>query len=137
MPTTALDPITAGLNIGSQLIDRLWPDQEKKDAAKLELLKLQQSGELAQIAGQLEINKEEAKSSSVFVAGARPFVMWVCGVGCAWNWIGLPVGLFISAALGHPLELRQADISEMMPLLFGMLGLGAYRTYEKTKGVAS
>jgi hypothetical protein len=133
----ALDPLTAALDIGGKLIDRLWPDPEKAAAAKLELIKLQQSGELAQIAGQLEINKAEAAHSSVFVAGWRPAIGWVCGAACAWNWIGLPVvkaGLLIA---GTPIALASADLTEMLPVLMGMLGLGGLRTVEKIQGVAS
>lgn len=54
-----------------------------------------------------------------------------------WNWIGLPIAKFGMAMYGHPLELAPADISEMMPVLFGMLGLGALRTAEKVNGVAA
>lgn len=133
----SFDPLTAVLDIGSKVIDRLWPDPIQRDAAKLELFKLQQAGELAQITGQLDINKEEAKSSSVFVSGWRPAIGWVCGAACAWNWIGLPMAEFGMAMLGHPLDLAPADISEMMPVLFGMLGLGALRTAEKVNGVAA
>ena len=132
-----MDPITAVLDIGSKVIDRLWPDPVQRDAAKLELFKLQQAGELAQITGQLEINKEEAKSASVFVSGWRPAIGWVCGMACAWNWIGLPIAKFGMMLYGHPIELSPADISEMMPVLFGMLGLGALRTAEKVNGVAA
>jgi Holin of 3TMs, for gene-transfer release len=128
----ALDPISAALDIGGKVIDRLWPDPAQRAAAQLELLKLQQSGELAQIA----VNVEEAKSASVFVAGWRPAIGWVAGAACAWNWIGLPVAKFALALLGHPLDLAPADLSEMMPVLMGMLGLGAMRTAEKFKGVA-
>jgi len=70
----SLDPVTALLDIGGKVIDRLWPDPTQAANAKLELFKLQQSGELAQIAGQLEINKVEAANPSVFVSGWRPFV---------------------------------------------------------------
>jgi hypothetical protein len=133
----AIDPITALFDIGGKVIDRLWPDPVQAAAAKLELLKLQQSGELAQIAGQLEINKEEAKSASVFVSGWRPFIGWVCGAACAWNWIGLPVALFVAAYLSNPLNLKPADISEMLPVLMGMLGLGGLRTLEKINNVAA
>lgn len=128
----ALDPISAALAIGGQVIDRLWPDPAQRAAAQLELLKLQQSGELAQIA----VNTEEAKSASVFVAGWRPAIGWVCGAACAWNWIGLPVAKFGLAVAGHPLDIAPADLAEMLPLLLGMLGLGALRTVEKTQGVA-
>jgi hypothetical protein len=71
----ALDPVTALLDVGGKVIDRLWPDPLQAAQAKLELIKLQQSGELAQIAGQLEINKAEAASPSPFTSGWRPFVV--------------------------------------------------------------
>jgi hypothetical protein len=132
----SLDPVSALLDIGGKVIDRLWPDPVQAANAKLELIKLQQSGELAVIVGQLEINKAEAASASVFVSGWRPFIGWVCGAACAWNWIGLKIALFAAAYFEHPLTLAPADLSEMMPVLMGMLGIGAMRTIEKLNGVA-
>ena len=87
----AFDPISAALDIGGKLIDRLWPDPTQAAQAKLELFKLQQSGELAQITGQLEINKAEAQHSSVFVAGWRPFIGWVCGSALAYQYLIRPL----------------------------------------------
>jgi hypothetical protein len=133
----ALDPITAVLDIGSKVIDRLWPDPAQAASAKLELYKLQQSGELQQIMGQLEINKAEAASASVFVSGWRPFIGWVCGIACAWNWVGISVAKVIAAFFQYPIVLTPADLSEMLPVLMGMLGLGVLRTAEKIKGVAA
>lgn len=130
-------PIAVGalLEIGSKVLDRLFPDPEQANAAKLELLKLEQSGELAVMTGQMEINKVEAASASLFASGWRPFVGWVCGVGCAWNWIGLPVAKFALLVMGNPIEMEQADLSEMLPLLIGLLGLGTLRSYERVKNV--
>ena len=128
----AMDPVTAALDIGGKVIDRLWPNPADAAAAKLELLKLQQSGELAQIG----VNTEKAKSTSVFVAGWRPSIGWVCSTACAWNWIGLPIAKLVLALTGHPLDLAPADLSEMLPVLMGMLGLGGLRTIEKLNGKA-
>jgi len=126
----ALDPITAALDIGGKIIDKLWPDPAQRDLAKLELLRLQQSGELAQIA----VNQEEAKSTSIFVSGWRPSIGWVCSAACAWNWIGLPIAKFFLVVFGVAVVgLNPADLSEMLPILVGMLGLGGLRTYEKIK----
>ena len=132
----SLDPVSALLEIGGKVIDRVWPDPVQAATAKLELIKLQQSGELAVIVGQLEINKAEAASASVFVSGWRPFIGWVCGAACAWNWIGLKIALFVAAYFNHPVTLAPADLSEMTPVLMGMLGIGAMRTIEKLNGVA-
>jgi hypothetical protein len=74
---------------------------------------------------QADTNTAEASNGSTFVSGWRPFIGWVCGAGCAWNWIGLPVAKFIAAAIGHPINVAPADITEMLPLLAGMLGLGS------------
>lgn len=133
----ALDPVTALLDIGGKVIDRIFPDPTQRAAAQLELLKLQQSGALQEMTAQTNINQVEAASSSLFVSGWRPFVGWVCGTGCAWNWIGLPVSMFLMTAFGHPIAMKAADLSEMMPLLLGMLGIGSLRTIEKIRGVAS
>ena len=132
----SLDPVSALLDIGGKVIDRVWPDPIQAATAKLELIKLQQSGELAAMAGQMEINKVEAASTSVFVSGWRPFIGWVCGAACAWNWIGLKIALFAAAYFEHPLTLAPADLSEMTPVLMGMLGIGGLRTIEKLNGVA-
>ena len=130
-------PLAVGalIEVGSKVLDRLFPDPEQANAAKLELLKLQQSGELAVMTGQMEINKVEAGSNSLFTSGWRPFVGWVCGAGCAWNWVGLPVAKFVMLAMGNPLDIDQADLSEMLPLLIGLLGLGTLRSYERVKNV--
>ena len=140
----ALDPVTALLDIGTKVIERIWPDPAQAASAKLELLKMQQTGELAALAaetdlakGQLAINQAEAASTSVFVSGWRPALGWICGAAFAWNWVGLPVARFGMAVWGHPMELASADMSEMLPVLFGMLGLGGMRSWEKSRGVAS
>lgn len=132
----ALDPVSALLDIGGKVIDRLWPDPLQAASAKLELIKLQQSGELQAMAGQLEINKVEAASSSLFVAGWRPFIGWACGAACVWNWLGLPIAKAAAEYFGHPIPLSSADLSEMLPVLMGMLGIGGLRTIEKINGVA-
>ena len=133
----SLDPVTAILDIGSKVIDRVWPDPAQAAAAKLELVKLQQSGELQQIVGQLEINKTEAANASVFVSGWRPFIGWTCGAACAWNWVGISIAKVVAAFMQYQITLAPADLSEMMPVLLGMLGLGALRTVEKIQGVAA
>ena len=139
-----MDPITILLGIGSKVIDKIWPDPVQRDAAKLELLKLQQSGELAQLSAetnlmieQIKVNQEEAKHTSVFVSGWRPGVGWVCVAACGWNWIGLPIVKLGLEIYGHPINLSPADLTEMLPVLMGMLGLGGLRTIEKLNGRAA
>lgn len=114
----------------------LIPDPAAAARAKAEAVQMMMDAAAKADAAQMEVNKVEAGSASLFIAGWRPFVGWVCAAGCAWNWIGLPVGVFIAAAIGHKLDLRPADLSEMLPLLLGLLGMGGLRTFEKVQGVA-
>lgn len=127
----AFDPVTAVTNVVGQVIDRVWPDPAQAAAAKLQLMQLQQTGELTAITGQMDINKVEAGSESLFVSGGRPFIIWVCGAAFAWNWVGLPLAKFGMMVIGHPVVMQAADMSEMMPVLMGLLGLGGMRTWEK------
>lgn len=134
------DIIGAGLDI----INKFIPDPAAKAQAAYQMAQLQQQEQFKQldvqiqtIQAQTDTNKAEASSASIFVAGWRPFIGWICGAGCGWNWIGLPIASFASTAFGHPINMAPADISQMLPLLFGMLGLGAMRTVEKLNGVNS
>lgn len=112
------------------VVNKIWPD--KSEAEKQQL-----AAAVMVVQGQLDINKVEAANPAVFVSGWRPFIGWVCGAACAWNWIGLPIAKMGLALWGHPLDLTAADLTEMLPVLMGMLGLGALRTVEKIKGVAA
>lgn len=111
-------------------INKIWPD--KSEAEKQQL-----AAAVMVVQGQIDINKNEAENPSVFVSGWRPFIGWVCGTACAWNWIGLPIAKVIIVILGYKLDLSPANLNEMMPVLLGMLGLGGLRTLEKINGVAS
>lgn len=133
----ALDPVSALFEIGGKVLDRVLPDPAQQAAAKLELMKLQQNGELAQIVGQMEINKVEAASSSVFVSGWRPGIGWVCGAGFAVQFVIGPLAEWGSTLAGHPVKFPTMDTGTMMPLLLGMLGLGGLRTAEKLQDKAS
>jgi hypothetical protein len=133
----ALDPVSALLDIGGKVLDRVFPDPTQQAAARLELLKLQQSGELTQIAGQMEINKAEAANPSIFVSGWRPAIGWICGAGFAVQFVIGPLAEWGSALYGHPVKFPQMDTGTMMPLLLGMLGLGGLRTAEKLADKAS
>ena len=144
MPLPAL-AIPAILEIGGKLIERLFPDPRKADEAKLELLKMQQNGELAQLAsdtelakGQLAVNQAEAASGSLFVAGWRPAIGWICAVGLFYDFLLQPLlPWLISLVIGKPVSVLPPLAGEtLMTLLFGMLGLGGLRTVEKVKGKA-
>ena len=125
----ALDPMTAALDLAGTVINRIWPDKSEQEKAELSLI-------VATVQGQMAVNQQEASHPSIFVSGWRPAIGWVCGGACAWNWIGLPIAQAALIFFGYELALDQADLTEMLPVLLGMLGLGGLRTYEKVQGVA-
>ena len=85
---------------------------------------------------QLEVNKAEAASNSLFVAGWRPAIGWVCGLAFAWHFVlGPVVTLILSYTVEVPPQLPEFDMSSLLTVMMGMLGLGGLRTYEKKKGV--
>lgn len=126
-----MNPLTL-LSIASTIFDKLFPDPIKAGEAKLELLKLQQSGELASMMAQTDTNKVEAGSSSLFVAGWRPFLGWVCGFAMCYQYLVRPFLTAFYPALSFP-----GLDDNLWQLLLGMLGLGGLRTFEKVKSVAS
>ena len=111
--------------------------QAEFDMKMLELAAQAEARENDLMLAQVEVNKTEATHANLFVAGWRPFIGWVCGAACAWNWIGISVVRTALTIYGNPLELKAADVAEMMPVLLGLLGLGAMRMNEKIKGVAA
>lgn len=130
------DPISAALDLGSKIIDRLWPNADEANKAKLELFKLQQAGELAEITAQLKVNEIEAANPSLFVSGWRPAVGWICATALAMQFVAAPIGTWVAALAGHPVVFPNLDMGTLLTLLGGMLGLGGLRTFEKVNGVA-
>ena len=129
------------LNLGSLvgpvsgLLDKFIEDKDVKNklAHDLSTMAERHAQELAK--GQLEINKTEAAHKSLFVAGWRPAIGWICGLGMASNFLLIPIANFVLALTGSAIVIPLLDTGEMMPVLMGMLGLGAMRTYEKKQGV--
>lgn len=89
-----------------------------------------------EVAGQLQANVEEAKHESVFVAGWRPFIGWVCGAAFALHFIAIPILLWGRVYFGWslPPSVPTFDMNTLLTVLLGMLGLGGMRTFEKIKG---
>lgn len=124
----------------SRLLDKIIPDPQMRENAKLELLKETRAQDMEELRlalsadqMQADINKIEASSGNLFVAGWRPFIGWVCGVAFAYHFIAQPVLAFIMANNGTQVVLPQFDMSELSTVLMGMLGLGGLRTIEKVK----
>ena len=117
------------------LLDKFIEDKDVKNklAHDLSTMAERHAQELAK--GQLEVNKTEAAHKSLFVAGLRPAIGWICGLGMASNFLLIPIANFVLALTGSAIVIPLLDTGEMMPVLMGMLGLGAMRTYEKKQGV--
>lgn len=115
-------------DLANTVINKIWPDKSEQEKQEL-------AAAVMVVQGQLDINKAEAANPSMFVSGWRPFIGWVCGGACAWNWIGLPIARAGLLLAGYKLDLAPADLTEMLPILIGMLGLGGLRTVERLNGV--
>ena len=116
----------------ASILDKFIVDKDLKVKLQHELETAIHRANLAQ----LEVNKSEAAHKSIFVAGWRPFVGWVCGVSLAYHFILAPILQFGFALSGMEQELPEFDFSQLSTVLMGMLGLGGLRTFEKMKGVS-
>ena len=133
----SLDPISAALDLGNTLINKIFPDPAQASQAKLELFKLQQSGELATMTAQTDINKQEATNQSVFVSGWRPAIGWVCALALAYQYLLRPLMTWAFMAADYNFPPMVGLDENLWQLMMGMLGLGGLRTFEKVQGVAS
>ena len=96
---------------------------------------MQQSGELASMTAQTDINKVEAASASLFVSGWRPYIGWICGTAFSLHFLIFPIINFILVVLGYPEVKITFDMTTLLTVLGGMLGIGGLRTIEKLNGV--
>jgi hypothetical protein len=117
------------------LLDKFIEDKDQKARLAHDLATMadQHAQELAK--AQLEVNKVEAAHKSLFVSGWRPAVGWVCVLGMFGNFITIPFSNFVLALFGINIVIPLVPLETMMPVLMGMLGLGAMRTYEKKNSV--
>ena len=136
----SLDPITAVLDIGGKVIDKLWPDASEADKAKFELFKLQQNGELDGMKTQLSAIIADSQSADPWTSRARPSFLYVVYVLLL---SAIPMGVLTvfnpeaAAHLTEGFKAWLAAIPEPILTLFGtvMLGYVVGRSYEKTKGI--
>lgn len=118
------------LQLGSQLIERWIPDKAAQAKAEMDLLKLAGEQDFQTTIKQIEVNIQEAQHQSIFVAGWRPFVGWICGLGLAYQAILHNLIEWLSGIYGFPVP-PAPDSDVLIYVLGGLLGLGALRTYEK------
>ena len=122
------------LQLGSQLIERWIPDKAAQAKAEMDLLKMAGEQDFQTTIKQIEVNIQEAQHQSIFVAGWRPFVGWICGLGLAYQAILHNLLEWLSGIYGFPVP-PAPDSDVLVYVLGGLLGLGALRTYEKKSKV--
>ena len=111
------------------LLDKFIEDKDQKGALAHEIATMSEKHAHEALKGQLEINKVEAAHHSVFVAGWRPCIGWVCALGLFYN-------VILANILGIWVDVPEVDTTLLVPVMMGMLGIGAMRSYEKVKGVS-
>jgi len=115
--------VGAVADLASTVINKIWPDKSEQEKQQLAIA-------VQVVQGQLDINKIEAANPSVWVSGWRPGVGWVCVAALAYQYVVRPLLIGFGVADHMP-----ALDDSLWELLFGMLGLGGLRTFEKVKGV--
>jgi len=118
------------------LLDKFIEDKDQKARLAHDLATMAQKHAQELAKAQLDVNKTEAAHKSMFVAGWRPAVGWVCCIGLGSNYLFIPMANFVLVVSGSDITVPALDLSEMMPVLMGMLGLGVMRSYEKINGVS-
>ena len=117
------------LNVVAGIIDKVADKIDEFTLDKAEKAQLIQEINKAQI----EVNKVEANSNSLFVSGWRPFVGWTCGIALCYHFVLQPFLTFVLYSFGHQIILPTFDMGTLTTILMGMLGLGGLRSYEKVK----
>ena len=127
--TSLVGPVTG-------LLDKFIEDKDQKAALAHEIATMGEKHAQQALLAQLEINKAEAASGSLFKGGWRPFVGWTCGIAFAYHFVLQPLLIFVFAYVGlETPDLPKFDVGTLLPVLGGMLGIGGLRSYEKTKGL--
>lgn len=125
-------PVGGAIDALGNVLDRLFTSDDERLTREEALTRLAQAPHLAQI----ELNKIEAAHASVFVAGWRPFIGWVCGVALAWHFIGYDFFCWLALAAGLPAPPILAGTEELISVVVSLLGLGLLRTVEKARGLS-
>ena len=124
------DPVSAVSELANTVINKIWPDKSESERAQL-------AAAVSIVQGQIDVNREEAKSPNVFVSGWRPFIGWVCGSALGYTYLGYPIATWVCSVWFPMVHVPALGNDGMLyELLFGMLGMGGLRTFEKVKGVA-
>ena len=123
---TLVGPVTG-------LLDKFIEDKDQKAMLAHKIATMSEEHHQDLMKAQIEVNKVEASNSNLFVSGWRPFIGRTCGLGMFGNFITIPFANFVLALLEINIVIPLVPLETMMPVLMGMLGLGAMRSYEKTR----
>lgn len=123
------------ISVVSSVLDKVIPDNNAKEKAKADIEKALIDNAAQINLAQAETNKIEANHRSVFIAGWRPFLGWVCGVGFAWIFVLNPILQWGLALYGINAVLPQLQTDVLMELTIALLGLAGLRSWEKAKGL--
>ena len=119
------------------LLDKVVEDKDKKAQLAHEIATMAERQAHAIAIAQIEVNKIEAQSPSFFKSSWCPFIGWDCGVAFAYHFVLQPIINFVVTASGTAVpELPEFDMSTLLSVHGGLLGLGTLRTYEKTQGIS-
>jgi len=124
-----IEPVTG-------LLDKVIADKDERARLAHEISTMAERMAHENAQAQLDVNKQEAAHHSLFVSGWRPAIGWCCCLSMVGNYLVIPGANFILAFLNEPVHIELIDMSMMMPVLLGILGLGSMRSVEKLKGVA-
>jgi|TARA_R100001126_G_C4827780_1_gene150130 roadblock/LC7 domain-containing protein len=113
----------------TKILDKVIEDKDQKNALAHEIATMAERHAQELAKGQLDVNKVEAAHKSLFVAGWRPAIGWVCALGLFYN-------VILANIIGIWIDLPEIDTTLLVPVMMGMLGLGAMRSYEKVQGVS-
>ena len=119
------------VGVAGKVLDKFIEDKDLKAKLQHEMDMQLHNANLAQI----DVNKAEAASGSIFKGGWRPFVGWVCGVAMLYHFLLQPIIVFTLSASGITFDLPEFDMGSLMTILMGLLGLGGLRSFEKHKGI--
>lgn len=119
------------------LLDKFIEDKDAKNAMAHDIATMAEKAAHEAAMAQAQANTEQAKHPSLFVAGARPAIMWICAAAMGYHFVLQPFLVFGVLVAGVELPpLPELDMASLMPVLLGILGLGGMRSYEKVKGIA-
>lgn len=119
-----------------EAVDNNFTSKRELEEKAMEIAMEEKKLEHELMLGQIDVNKIEAQHKSIFVAGWRPFIGWVCGIVLGINYVLVPLYCTVVETLHADVVCPEPfDANNIYPIIMGMLGMGTLRTYEKYKKV--